>query len=189
MGNHHAAYPEGGYWIMRAGNLYVLVRCGDVGVGGLGSHAHNDALSFELALGEQPLIIDPGTYLYTADPEQRNRFRSTAYHSTLGIDGVEQNPLSDAALFGMDDCRRAEALEWDPDAHRPSFVGRHHGYDRLPDPATHTRRIELDVEAATLSVTDVVTSIGEHALQWTFPLAPSFATASGSAATCRFAGG
>jgi uncharacterized heparinase superfamily protein len=189
MGNGHAAYPEGGYWIMRAGDLYVLVRCGDVGVGGLGSHAHNDALSFELAVGEQPLVIDPGSYLYTADPEQRNRFRSTAYHSTLGIDGVEQNPLSEAALFSMEDFRRAEALEWDPDARRPCFVGRHHGYDRLPDPATHTRRIQLDVEAATLSVTDAVTSTGEHGLQWTFPLAPSFATASGSAATCRFASG
>src|SRR5262249_35260691 len=70
-GDEPAAYPEGGYWVMRSGDLYAIVRCGDVGVGGLGSHAHNDQLSFELQLGQQPMVIDPGSFLYTADPEAR----------------------------------------------------------------------------------------------------------------------
>ncbi len=167
----HCAYPDGGYWAMRAGELYVLVRCGDVGVGGLGSHAHNDALSFELALGEQPLVVDPGSYLYTADPVERDRFRSTAFHSTLKIDGEEQNPISPAALFAMDDRRRAQALAWEPDPGRPAFSGRHHGYESLPQPAVHTRRIELDAAGRSLLIIDAVASSGPHELVWTFPVA------------------
>src|SRR5205085_6424393 len=124
--------PDGGYWIMRGGELYVLVRCGDVGVGGLGSHAHNDALSFEFSFGGQPLVVDPGSYLYTADPIERNRFRSTAFHSTLQIDGEEQNPIFEAALFTMPDRRRAEALSWEPDF--PAFTGRHRGFEALGEP-------------------------------------------------------
>jgi Heparinase II/III-like protein len=89
----------------------------------------------------------------------------------------------------MEDLRRAEALEWDPEPDRPCFRGRHHGYERLPEPATHTRRIELDSNGATLHITDSVISAGEHDLQWTFPLAPCTAVAAGSEATAGFAGG
>jgi hypothetical protein len=167
----HASYPHGGYWIMRSGATYVLVRCGDVGVGGTGSHAHNDALSFELALGDQPLVIDPGSYLYTADPVERNRFRSTAFHSTLQIDGAEQNPLTDS-LFAMEDRRRAEALTWEIADGGAVFSGRHQGYESLDPPATHARRFELAGEPPTLIVTDTVESAGEHEASWTFPLAP-----------------
>src|SRR5439155_235146 len=80
-----AAYPDGGYYVLRAGGLYAIVRCGDTGRRGRGGHGHNDQLSFELAAGSEPLVVDPGTYLYTADPLERNRFRSTAFHSTLRV--------------------------------------------------------------------------------------------------------
>lgn len=185
----HAAYPDGGYWIMRGGDLFVVIRCGDVGVGGLGSHAHNDALSFELAFGEQPLVVDPGSYLYTADPSERDRFRSTAFHSTLAIDGEEQNPISPDSLFAMSDCRRAQALAWEPDRIRPVFVGSHRGYESLTQPALHTRRIALDVPDRSLLIADTVTSPEPHDLVWTFPLAPCDASAFGDRVTARFADG
>ncbi len=179
----HAAYPQGGYWVMRRDELYLLVRCGDVGVGGLGSHAHNDALSFELAWGEQPLVIDPGSYLYTADPRERNRFRSTAFHSTLQVDGREQNPLLTDRLFTMDDRRRAQAIAWEPEV--PAFTGRHQGFA----PATHTRRVELVSAERAVRITDTVSSPGSHELEWTFPLAPSQADAEAGRASARFPGG
>ncbi len=186
----HAAYPHGGYWIMRYAELFVIIRCGDVGVYGTGSHAHNDALSFELAWGSEALVVDPGSYLYTADPGARNLFRSTAFHSTLQLDGAEQNPLDEKALFVMEDQRQAEATLWDvSDPLRPVFEGRHSGYGRLPEPAVHTRRIELDSVAARLLITDSVTSAGAHHLDWTFPLNSCEATADGPRASARFSGG
>jgi hypothetical protein len=184
----HASYPEGGYWVMRAGGLYTLVRCGDVGVGGLGSHAHNDQLSFELAAGPQPMVIDPGSYLYTADPEARNLFRSTAFHSTLRIGEEEQNEIG-SSLFAMADSTRAEALEWNTSESGAVFAGRHHGYERLDPPAMHTRRLELDGTSGELAITDTVSGEGEHLLEWTLPLAPCEATGGVGEATAAFDGG
>ncbi len=157
-----ADYPEGGFCIMRAGALYVIVRCGDIGRYGRGGHGHNDQLSFELALGDQALIIDPGTYVYTSDPVERNRFRSTAFHSTLRIDGLEQNELRSDDLFLMADRSRAERLASDA----TTFEGRHHGFPG----SIHTRRLELHGDE--LHVRDTVESAAGHDLDWTFPLAP-----------------
>ena len=125
------------------------MRCGDVGLRGLGCHAHNDALSFELSLGEQPLIVDPGTFVYTPDPAERNRFRSTGWHSTLQVGEEEQNELRSDYLFLMDDRARAHAIEWTPGTDgRAVFAGRHVGFPG----ATHERRFEFDGPGGTLAI-------------------------------------
>ena len=184
----HAAYPRGGYWIVRFDELFLLVRCGDVGLGGLGCHAHNDALSFEFALGPQPLIVDPGSYVYTADPAERNRFRSTGFHSTVQLDGVEQNPISGEALFAMEDRRKAEVLSWEPGDDEVVFSGCHRGYEFLDQPAVHTRRIQAG-RAGSIRITDVIESSGEHEARWTFPLAPCNVAAEASRVLARFDSG
>jgi Heparinase II/III-like protein/Heparinase II/III N-terminus len=165
-----AAFPAGGYFVMRDGDLYALVRCGDTGVYGGGNHAHNDQLSFELCLGERPLIIDPGTFTYYRDPDLRLRFRSTAFHSTLQVDGAEQNPLPPYPRFPLGDRSRAELVAWEDRAERIVFVGRHHGFETLATPVTHERRLELDRGERTLIVSDTVTGDARHGLDWTFPL-------------------
>jgi hypothetical protein len=157
-----AAYPEGGFFVLRNGSLYAIVRCGDVGRHGHGGHGHNDQLSFELADARGALVVDPGTYLYTPDPVARNLFRSTAFHATLRVGGAEQNELRTDDLFTMTDRTRAEALSWDA----TSFEGRHHGFPG----ATHTRRIELAENE--LTIRDTVASSESQELEWTFPLAP-----------------
>jgi hypothetical protein len=162
----HAAYADGGWYVMRHGALWAMVRCGDVGLDGVGAHAHNDQLSFELCLGNQPLVIDPGTYLYTSDPAARNAFRATAAHSTLQVDGREQNPLRTDYLFSVEDRARARALAWEADDARASFAGEHTGFD----PVVHRRKVSFDGRAGTLEIDDEVT--GGERLQWSFPLAP-----------------
>jgi hypothetical protein len=156
------AFPDSGFFVMREGDLYAIVRCGDTGRYGLGGHSHNDQLSFELSHGAESLVVDPGTYLYTPDPEARNLFRSTAFHSTLRIDGGEQNELRTDDLFAMPDRARAELLHWDG----TTFEGRHHGFPG----ATHTRRLELTGDG--LRIRDTVNSATERELEWTFTLAP-----------------
>jgi hypothetical protein len=125
-----------------------------------------------MSLGAEPLIIDPGSYLYTANPTERNRFRSTGFHSTVQLDGAEQNPMSADALFAMSDLRRAEALRWETSGSEATFIGRHHGYQRLAEPATHTRRFDVYGDTKAVVITDTIKSIGEHEGQWTFTLAP-----------------
>jgi hypothetical protein len=149
--------------------LWALVRCGDVGLCGVGAHAHNDQLSFELCLGEQPLVVDPGAFIYTPDPAVRNAFRATAAHATLQVDGREQNPLRDDYLFSVEDRARARALEWTVDGPRAEFAGEHRGFD----PIVHRRRVRFDGEAGTVAVDDETT--GGEDLRWSFPLAPGAA--------------
>lgn len=178
------AYTAGGYYMLREGDFFVLVRCGDTGRYGLGGHGHNDQLSFELSAGDQPLVLDPGSYVYTSDPAARNEFRSTGYHSTLRVGRGEQNELRSDDLFLMPDQSQAHALVWQP----PVFEGRHHGFESLDPPATHTRRLELDAGERTLTMTDTIESGGAHELEWTFPLAASDADAHPDGAHALFDG-
>ena len=114
-------------------------------------------------------MVDPGTFVYTPDAAERNRFRSTAWHSTLQVGDEEQNALRSDYLFAMEDRRRARALEWAPgDDGRAVFAGRHEGFPG----ATHERRFEFDGPAGTLTLHDTVQGADGRTLTWTFPLPP-----------------
>jgi Heparinase II/III-like protein/Heparinase II/III N-terminus len=187
-GRGHAAYPEGGWYVMRHKRMWAIVRCGDVGLGGIGGHAHNDQLSFELALGCQPLIVDPGSYLYTADPRARNEFRSTSAHSTLRIGNAEQNRLRSDQLFTLPEETHAHCLRFETDGPRALFEGEHSGFHALGRPVCHRRELRFDGEAGVVQITDTIFGAQGEELLWSFPLAPGKATADGSRAQASFAG-
>ena len=90
-GCKHLAYPDTGIFIIKSDRLHLVVSAGPVGQNGNGGHGHNDKLSFELTVDGEELFLDPGTYLYTAIPEERNRFRSSPAHNTVLVRGEEQN--------------------------------------------------------------------------------------------------
>ena len=82
--------------------LYLAVRCGNFGLVGNGGHAHHDQLSIELSLDGQDLIVDPGTYLYTALKERRNEYRGANAHFAPQIEGREPDGTG-RGLFQMRD--------------------------------------------------------------------------------------
>ncbi len=92
------SYAHAGRYLFRSPRIYLLVAAGPKGQAGRGGHAHNDVLSFELNVDGEDVIVDPGTYCYTADPDGRNRFRSVLNHSTLAWKGMEPCSL-DRGLF------------------------------------------------------------------------------------------
>lgn len=63
------------------------------------SHMHNDAGSITVAT-QRPLIIDPGSYVYTPSETWRNYFRSIANHNSFYIKGYEPVPL-DEGIFSL----------------------------------------------------------------------------------------
>ena len=117
-----AQYSDFGVYILNKKPWYLAIRCGSIGQKGNGGHAHNDQLSFELALKRISIFVDPGTYVYTPLPDQRRRFRSSAMHNTLVIAGEEQN--QDEGLFRMKDRANAKVVYFD----RERFVGEHRGF-------------------------------------------------------------
>ena len=89
-----------GLYIYKNDDIYFLITAGPKKLIGLGSHAHNDILSFVLNINGEDILVDPGTYIYMSDTVKRNHFRSIASHNTLYWDGIEPRNLTDG-LFKM----------------------------------------------------------------------------------------
>ncbi|PYR42930.1 MAG: hypothetical protein DMF93_04440 [Acidobacteria bacterium] len=173
-----AAFPQGGFYILRSRDAHLFVDCGEVGFGGRGGHGHNDILSFELFLNGFNVVTDCGAYLYTASREWRNRFRSTAFHNTVQVDGEELNRFIEPdALWQLHyDARPAGAsLQTGPRA--DCFRGAHRGYERLSPPISHTRLIAADKAHPAVLIEDEIGGSGRHDLVWRFHLDPSVTAA------------
>jgi hypothetical protein len=166
-------FQAAGVAAMRTGTAsYLLVTNGVVGTNGFGNHKHNDQLSFEYHCDGVPLVVDPGSYVYTADQDARNLFRGTAYHNTVQIDAVEQNELKPEWLFRLFETAKAEHISFEDGADAVSYVGRHHGYERLPRPVTHERALTLLKLSGELTIVDRLAGHGDHEVRWHFHLAP-----------------
>lgn len=90
-------WKVGGYsvWRKRPSNPIVLVfDHGPLGYLSIAAHGHADALSVWLSVGEMPVIVDAGTYVYNSAPLWRERFRSSTCHNTLSISGVSSSSTS-----------------------------------------------------------------------------------------------
>jgi hypothetical protein len=168
------AFISGGYYVLRAPRTHVFIDCANVGMHGIGGHGHNDILSFELVLDGVPIVTDCGAYLYTASPEWRNRFRSTAFHATIEIDDEELNRFvaPDVLWQLRDDARPADAAhgfagggDW--------FRGSHTGYERLASPVRITRQITMARDEPLVTIDDTLTGTGTHDVVWRFPLDPA----------------
>jgi hypothetical protein len=163
-----AAYREAGFYIMRSGEDYLLACCNPVGAGGAGNHKHNDLLSVELCVGGRAFIVDPGTYVYTADPEWRKRFRSTRFHNTVVIDGEEQNRFKENTVFAMFADAQPVIHRWHTSDEYDFLDAEHTGYRRLPSPVSHRREFHFDKRSRIIEVHDTLRGHGEHEAEWYF---------------------
>jgi hypothetical protein len=169
-----AAFDAGGFFVLRSDSAHLFIDCGDVGMRGRGGHGHNDILSFELSLNGVNVVTDCGAYLYTASREWRNRFRSTAFHNGVQVDGEEVNRFIGPDFLWQlrNDAHPVEA-RLSPGSHVDSFRGAHDGYRRLDQPVTHVRDFLLDRQAPRVLVRDTLSGAGEHQLTWRFHLDPA----------------
>jgi uncharacterized heparinase superfamily protein len=88
------------------------------------------------------------------------------------IDGVEQNELRPDWLFRLFETSHAETTSFHERGDCVEYVGRHHGYERLPQPITHERTFRFDKPSGNLSLVDRFIGRGRHRLRWHFHLAP-----------------
>jgi hypothetical protein len=100
------AFPNAGYYVLRAADHFFMIDCGPVCPDHLPPHAHCDLLSFELSVGGKRLITNSGTYQYEAGP-WRDAFRGTAAHNTVQVDDEEQSAIWGSFRVG----RRARVRE------------------------------------------------------------------------------
>jgi hypothetical protein len=165
-------FPRAGLTVFRGPDDYLLITNGVVGTAGFGNHKHNDLLGFEYHAGGTPVLVDPGSFVYTSDPEARNLFRSTRSHNTVSVDGEEQNEYRPEWLFRMFEKASPEHLGVSEHDDRLEYRGRHHGYSRLPQPVVHERTFTWSRVTGALTIVDVLHGQGIHHLRWHFHFAP-----------------
>ena len=166
------AFPHAGTYIMRDRDLYLCFNASDAGINGRGSHGHNDALSIDVSASGHAFIVDPGTYVYSADLDKRHEFRSTAYHSTVRIDGEEQNTTDRNLPFVIGNEAKSRVLEWQTGQDFDKVVAEHYGYMRLPKPVTHRRSVTFNKRERSWLIEDEFNGEGEHVYELRFHFAP-----------------
>src|SRR5229473_7421136 len=165
--------PKSGIGVLRHGSAELLFFAIPNGIFGKGSHTHNDKLSFVLRVGGQEVLSDPGTGCYTRDIAIRNRFRSTAAHNTLLIDGTEQNRIHSGpgGLFLLGNEAAVSQIQEGGEAQGYFLRAAHTGYASLG--VVHTRTIRVVDGEKAFVIEDELGGDGVHAFELNFQLAPN----------------
>jgi len=118
-------------------------------------------------------LIDPGSFLYTSDPDAQNTFRGTAAYNIVMIDWLEQNRFIPKQIFSLRRDASPVAYTWESGMVRDRFVGEHNGYARLADSVLHRRSVTFERAAGQVEVldhaVDPVGGCGTHELMRTSP--------------------
>ena len=152
-----------GIAVMIAGPVHIVIDAGPFGPWSSG-HSHSDALSFTVRVGDEDILIDPGTYTYVGDPVERDRFRGSAAHNTIRIDRRDQ--AVPAGPFGWKDQPRVKIHSWSSTPQEDSLDA-----ECLYAGFTHRRRFRFQKNEAMLCVSDEVTGPpGDHEIEqfWQF---------------------
>ena len=148
--------------------VFCLADAGRLGFLSIAAHGHADALSFTLSVGGVPIIVDPGTYIYHAEPQWRDYFRSTKAHSTILVDDVDQS--EPAGIFLWKHKAQAKVLSWEEKPEGAVLLAEHDGYMRLKEGVVHRRCLALDHKS--LEIKDDIQGSGLHDLEWRIHFSP-----------------
>lgn len=146
------ALPGGGWYLCRGQahghRLTAIVDAGPHGALAAG-HGHADALAIDLAIDGQAVLADPGTCSYIGPA--RDRFRGTAVHSTLTIEGRGSAEPGEAFKWRSRPTTTVAAFACGPN--HAWLDAAHDGWSRLWPGVRHRRRV-LWLDGAGLVVVD-----------------------------------
>lgn len=164
-------FPQSGIAIARQRETEVLFLAIPNGLKGKGSHTHNDKLSLILRIDREELLCDSGTAFYTREAATRNRFRATAAHNTVLVDGQEQNRIDSGkqTLFCLGNEAEVTSIESREEDGCLLLEASHHGYRRIG--VLHTRTLLLE-PSGFVRINDLFTGIGRHRFQAHYHLGP-----------------
>lgn len=156
-------FLESGYTLIKnhgPAGIKLLFDHGTLGMQPSFGHGHADALSLCIDIGSEQLMIDPGTYTYTGNPEWRSYFRSTRAHNTIVVDGKDQSIQKGAFMWSQP--FHARLIESYEDDKFIMLLAEHDGYSNLG--VTHLRGV-LWKKTGGVLVLDFVHGDGEHEVE------------------------
>lgn len=165
------SFPDAGFYIMKSEDVYVFINNSGLShynENKAGTHTHSDLLSFVYEYKGIPFLIDPGSYVYSSNPAERMKFRSTAMHNTLTVDDLDQNSLRVNDLWSIERNAIPKEIIWISNDNEDIYEGLHTGYQRLVDPVIHQRKFLLDKKDKILSIFDSIKCKSEHSIKLHF---------------------
>lgn len=139
-----------GLYLIENGKWRVFFKCGDIGTGGKGTHDHNDQLSVCVYYDGIPVVIDSGTYCYTASTQERMAFRCVKAHSTVFFGDKEQNDIND--LFSVKTQNQGQLLKVEENSISGEF--------KYSDDTIHRRSVTVEEKRVIIS-DEAVNSTGK----------------------------
>jgi len=167
-------FAESGVYMMTTSESQpqaAVVQAGPRG-GLSGGHGHADALSLEWIQDGNAWLADPGAGLYPQAAAERDRFRSSAAHNVVQVDGESQAVPS--GPFAWESFPETTVERWVTGVQADVFAGRHDGYRRLSSPATCRRWVISIRRGGALLVRDVVEGKGRRTIESSWHLGPQF---------------
>lgn len=134
-------YQQGGYTLLRSCDERILIGMdhADLGFGSIAAHGHADALSFQMFMDGKPIFADAGTYNYHITPKDRDLYRSSTFHNTVTVNGMNQSEILGPFLWG----KRAETklIEYSSIDESTSVIA-YTSYQGI----THTRKLTFNYQ-------------------------------------------
>ena len=144
-------FSKGGYSVFRrrmAGRKALMIMDhGPLGHLSIAAHGHADALALWLHIGDQPVLVDAGTYLYHSGGPWRDRCRGTGLHNTLCLDGRDSSRI--AGPFNWSQKAICERVMWKSTQSETSAIVRHDGY-LASHGLLHERRLVAHAQGFTI---------------------------------------
>ena len=138
-------FADAGVAVVAQGSEHSVVDTRAFGWARAG-HGHAHALAIVHRSGDREILIDPGTYTYVGEPAWRDRFRGTAAHNTVRVDGLDQ--ATPAGPFAWRNLPETGVLAWNADAPSLKAFCRYRGI-------TQTREIHWVAPGKILIVDDL----------------------------------
>lgn len=165
-----AYFPRFGLSVVKTDAWHITLRHHAYNALQPSGHFHNDVGSITLAVNGIPIIIDPGSFVYTPSVAWRNYFRSAITHNTSFILGAEPVSLMDE-LFVLNVPERLIDEVPIADDNFVLLHAKHNLYERLG--VKFARQIQVDDNC--IQINDVWTGFSEKqdlTCGWNFTLAP-----------------
>ncbi|MDB3893620.1 heparinase II/III family protein [Candidatus Thioglobus sp.] len=159
---------KSGYIRLEKKGLTVIADVAKIGPDYIPGHGHADALSFEISLFGERLIVNSGISTYNTSLE-RQKQRGTLSHSTITVDDIDSSEVwsgfrvaKRANIFSVINIKADDNFK---------FSACHDGYKRLKGKIVHCR--EWSASENLLEIVDKITGNGEHKITSVLPLHPN----------------
>lgn len=153
-------FNNGGYHVIRGLGMVLVLRAGPSGLGGRGSHDHNDQLSIVLSMDDQPILIDPGTVTYTEDFSKHAWDLATAHHNTVSLEGLEQSLITRGSVTCTVQNARGNCRSFTTSALGSIvWVADVHYGNNTADTIEHSRRVSAEISGSGTLVVEIRDSV------------------------------